>query len=349
MGLNYKDVAGNEVAKKALVLAAAGHHNILISGPAVVRNALAEAVGSILPPLSEKKASETAKLYEQAREEAPAGNGAPVRVARPYISLAGMVGGGRPVRPGEASLAHNGALVLTDLQDFSSAATSMIAAVSEQGESRLVRVDGTRRFPADALLVATAAPCPCGGYGSGGCTCSPGLVARYREQLGGRLMGRFEIGCAATAVTDVAQMLGDDERIDSREMHDQVMAAHEFRAWREARRAAGERSVQKAIAELPDSARTALLEHGTRLNLCANQLACAVSVARTAADVAGRKEISEDDILAALACRLELNDTGRAEVPREFKEAAWSAEREDSRAAGERPDVTEHGEAGQGR
>lgn len=341
MGLNYKDIAGNEGAKKALVLAAAGRHNVLITGPAAVRNALGEAIGSILPPLGAEQVAETARLYEQAGEPAPAGNSAPVRVVQPYVSLSGMIGGGRPMRPGEANLAHNGALVLSDLQDFSSAATSALAAVSEQGESRLIRIDGTYHFPADALLVATAAPCPCGGYGAGGCTCSPGLVGRYREHLGGRLMGQFEIGCDVKA-GDLADVLAGDG-VTSRDVRDQVMAAREFRAWREEHGIGCAGSVREAIDKLSDDALEAMFGHSARLNLCANQVACAASVARTAADVAGREEIGDDDVLAALAYRVGLNDRS-ADLPREFREQAWSEERVEGHAADLQPEHAVRGD-----
>lgn len=118
---------------------------------------------------------------------------------------------------------------------------------------------------------------------------------------------------------------------------DQVMAAREFRAWREKRGIGCTGNVREAIDELSDNARAAMLERGARLNLCANQVACAVTVARTAADVAGREAIGDEDILTALAYRIELNDRS-ADLPREFREQAWSEERAGGHAADLQPE-----------
>ncbi len=324
--MDYGDIAGNEQAKRALVLAAAGRHNILIMGSAESdKKALAAAVGGILPPLTDEEARENAFLYEQAREPVADARAAPVRAVSPLSSIGTIVGGGRPVRPGEVSLANHGALVLNDLQDFDPCATSALVCVSEQGESRLVRFLETRRFPADNLLVATAAPCPCGGRGCGSCTCSAGSIRHYRDRLGGRLFGQFEIHCDVLPLSPARLLSGIGRGPSSREMRDQVSAAREFRARRIAR-AGGEMTEQEAIAALAPEARDMMLEHGTRLNLRGTQILRALSVARTVADVEGHEEITAGDVAEGLVYSRDVFGSSRADVPREFRPAPLEVE-----------------------
>lgn len=317
----------HEVVKESLVLAAAGRHNVLITkeNPSSdLARRLADTLGYILPPLTDEQATETARMYEQAKEETPVGHTVPVRVIPDYMSLAGMVGGGRPVRPGEVSLAHNGVLVVDNLQDFSSHALDHIASVTEQGAVRLIRVGEAHCFPADSLLVGTADPLPGGARSFD--ECSAAEIKFYRKHLGGRLMGQFEISCQLPKVKLSELFTPVDAEMEVIQgMRDQVMAAREFREWREEHGVDVMRGLSDATKRIHAANFDLLERYGHDLHM--GQVCTVLSVARTSADIAGREKIAEEDVVKALALRAEGNDRTSEYMPREFREQAWSEER----------------------
>ena len=205
-GPDLSDVAGQETAKRALEIAAAGAHNLLFLGPpGSGKTMLARRLPGILPPLSLPEALEVTKVHSVAGILS-GGEGLvrhrPFRAPHHTVSDAGLIGGGTPPKPGEVSLATHGVLFLDELPEFR---RNVLESLRQPLEDRTVTVARARfslRFPAAFILVAAMNPCPCGYYGDGSdrCLCDPGLVSRYRSRVSGPLLDRIDLHVEVPAV-----------------------------------------------------------------------------------------------------------------------------------------------------
>ncbi len=198
-GLDLRDVRGQGVAKRALEIAAAGSHNVLLIGPpGAGKTMIARRLPGILPPLTLPEALEATRVHSVAGRLRGGGGlvtERPFRSPHHTVSDAGLAGGGVPLRPGEMSLAHQGVLFLDELAEYRRNVLEVLRQPLEDGAVRLSRARGSVRFPARFILVAAMNPCPCGYFGDGSdrCVCDPGLVARYQGRVSGPLMDRIDL------------------------------------------------------------------------------------------------------------------------------------------------------------
>ena len=313
--LDLSEVRGQSLARRALEVAAAGGHNLLMVGPpGAGKTMLARRVPGILPPLSFDESLESTAIHSICGL-LPAGCGLlgdrPFRAPHHTISEVALVGGGTSPRPGEISLAHNGVLFLDEMPEFDRRVLEVLRQPLEEGRVSIARAARTATFPARFMLVAAMNPCPCGYLGDPArpCRCTPVEVERYRGRLSGPLRDRIDLVLEVPAVR-AALLVGDGAGEASAAVRGRVQAA---RARQDARRAD---TGVRLNAELqgravwrhcqPDPAGRHLLERAVeRLGLSARAYHRVLKVARTIADLGETAMPTEEHLAEALQYRVE--------------------------------------------
>jgi len=306
---DFCDVRGQITTKRALEVAAAGGHNVLMIGPpGSGKRMLAKRFAGILPPLTFQEAIQTTQIHSVAGLLA---RGAGLVVQRPFrsphhtISDAGLIGGGAGTpRPGEVSLAHNGVLFLDELPEFARNVLEMLRQPLEESSVILARSNMTLEFPSDFILIAAMNPCPCGFFSDSTreCRCTGAIIQRYLSKISGPLLDRIDLHVEVPAVP-YKELRGKDPGRGSAEMRGRVVAARELQQRRGFYNARIPSPQLRKLCALDEAGERTLEMAVRRMGLSARAHDRILKVARTIADLDGKEQVLAKHLAEAVQYR----------------------------------------------
>lgn len=304
------DIKGQEAAKRALLIAAAGNHNLLLTGPpGSGKTMLAQALRSILPPLSPKEVIAVTKIFSLAgRAPEKVINERPFRSPHHSASHIALTGGGRPPRPGEVSLAHCGVLFLDEFPEYSRAALESLRQPLEDRLIHIARVNDYAVFPANFMLIATQNPCPCGYLGDPqhDCNCSAQLIYNYQKKISGPLLDRIDMIMEVPRINP-KELLEGPVKLPPAQLEQytaRVITARRIQETRQQKTNAQLNGKEVGnVIKLKPSATALLNTAAQKMNISARAYFKILKVAQTIADLNGNAIIEDQHIAEALQYR----------------------------------------------
>ncbi|MBR3903406.1 MAG: YifB family Mg chelatase-like AAA ATPase [Akkermansia sp.] len=311
--IDFDEVKGQPYARRAMEIAAAGGHNLLMCGsPGSGKSMLASRLVTILPPLSQEEALEASTIHSVCGQLPRTGGllrQRPFRSPHHTISDVGLMGGGSNITPGEISLAHHGVLFLDELPEFARRTLETLRQPLESGHVTISRASGSMDFPCQFMFIAAMNPCPCGYLGdpTHRCRCSPGDVARYRKKISGPLLDRFDLILEVPPV-DPASLLSRPDGESSAAIRARVVAARsrQMQRYPQSGAVCNARLSSKKLRELcplTSSQQQLLLDAVAQLGLSARAFDRILRVARTIADLAGCETPTDAHLFEAIQFR----------------------------------------------
>lgn len=310
---DFENIRGQESAKRALEIAAAGSHNLLMKGPpGAGKTLMARSFTTILPKLTFEESLEVTKIYSVANlltHQMPIVLSRPFRSPHHTTSNIGLIGGGTVPRPGEISLAHRGILFLDEFPEFPRNVLEALRQPMEDGEILVSRAAGSVKFPARFTLVAAANPCPCGFFGdeTRNCTCTPASITRYQKRISGPILDRIDMHIAVPAVK-VEKLTRDHTAESSNLIQKRVQKARDIQVKRfkglliKSNTEMSAKTMKK-YCNLDEQSVLLLKQAISKLNLSARAFHRVVKIARTISDLEGSIKIKSNHVAEALQYR----------------------------------------------